>query len=193
MSKTRPPYPRAFRQQMFELVRAGRSPEELGREFEPSAQAIRNRVVQADRDDGRRSDGVTSTERAELHRLRRENRQLRQDPRMRADRPAALPVSPRGPQRGLRVHPGLVQSAPTALGHRLPVTAAIRKKPSATPRSPKSRNRPRIRSNSSPRDRAARPGAAGMRRTAAPTSLPRLLGSGPSKGSAPIDGTSPAS
>ena len=76
MSKTRPPYAPEFRQQMVELVRAGRSPEELGREFEPSAQAIRNWVVQADRDEGRRADGLTSPEREELRRLRRENRQL---------------------------------------------------------------------------------------------------------------------
>jgi transposase len=34
-------------------------------------------VAQADRDDGRRSDGVSSAEREELTRLRRENRQLR--------------------------------------------------------------------------------------------------------------------
>ena len=79
MSKTRPPYAPEFRQQMVELVRAGRSPEELGREFEPSAQAIRNWVVQADRDEGRRADGLTSPEREELRRLRRENRQLRQE------------------------------------------------------------------------------------------------------------------
>ena len=76
MSKTRPPYAPEFRQQMVELVRAGRSPEELGREFEPSAQAIRNWVSQADRDEGRRTDGLTSAEREELRRLRRENRRL---------------------------------------------------------------------------------------------------------------------
>ena len=63
MSKTRARYPPEFRQQMVELVRAGRSPEELAREFEPSAQAIRNWVSQADRDDGGRSDGLTSGER----------------------------------------------------------------------------------------------------------------------------------
>ena len=79
MSKTRAPYPPEFRQQMVELVRAGRSPEELAREFEPSAQAIRNWVAQVDRDEGRRSDGLTSSERDELRRLRRENRQLRQE------------------------------------------------------------------------------------------------------------------
>ncbi len=79
MSNTRPPYPPEFREQMVELVRSGRSPEELAREFEPSAQAIRNWIGQADRNDGRRADGLTSAERDELRRLRRENRQLRQE------------------------------------------------------------------------------------------------------------------
>jgi transposase len=64
---------------MVELVRAGRTAEELSREFEPSAQAIRNWVAQADRDKGRRADGLTSAEREELRRLKRENRQLRQE------------------------------------------------------------------------------------------------------------------
>jgi transposase len=62
---------------MVELVRAGRSPEELSREFEPSAQSISSWVAQADRDAGKRKDGVTSAEREELTRLRRENRQLK--------------------------------------------------------------------------------------------------------------------
>ncbi len=79
MSTARPPYPPEFRDQMVELVRSGRSPEELAREFEPSAQAIRNWVGQADRNEGRRADGLTSAERDELRRLRRENRQLRQE------------------------------------------------------------------------------------------------------------------
>jgi len=64
---------------MVELIRAGRTPDELAREFEPSAEAIRNWVKQADRDDGRRQDGLTTLERDELGRLRRENRQLRQE------------------------------------------------------------------------------------------------------------------
>ena len=79
MPVTRPPYPPEFRRQLVELVRAGRSPEELAREFEPSAQTIRNWVQQADRDEGRRDDGLTTAERAELRRLRRENRQLRME------------------------------------------------------------------------------------------------------------------
>ena len=48
------PYAPEFRRQMIELVRAGRMPEEVAKEFEPSAQAIRNWVAQADRDEGRR-------------------------------------------------------------------------------------------------------------------------------------------
>ena len=55
MPKSRPPYPAAFRQQMVELVRSGRTPGELAREFEPSAEAIRNWVAQAERDAGKRS------------------------------------------------------------------------------------------------------------------------------------------
>src|SRR6516165_12003662 len=77
MSKKRPPYPPEFRRQLIELVRAGRSAEDLAKEFEPSAQTIRNWVAQADRDEGRRGDGLTSAEREELERLRRENRQLK--------------------------------------------------------------------------------------------------------------------
>ena len=49
MPKTRTAYPLAFRQQMIELVRAGRSPEDLAGEFEPTVQTVRNWVAQADR------------------------------------------------------------------------------------------------------------------------------------------------
>ena len=79
MSKTRPPYTPEFRRQIIELVRAGRSPDDLAKEFEPTAQSIRNWVAQAERDGGRRDDGLSSAERDELSRLRRENRQLRQE------------------------------------------------------------------------------------------------------------------
>lgn len=78
MPATRPPYPAEYRARMVALVRAGRSPQELAREFEPSAQAIRNWVRQADIDDGATA-GVTSDEQQELRRLRRENRILREE------------------------------------------------------------------------------------------------------------------
>ena len=61
---------------MIELVRSGRSPESLAKEFEPTAQTIRNWVAQAERDEGRRDDGPTTAERDEINRLRRENRRL---------------------------------------------------------------------------------------------------------------------
>jgi transposase len=77
MPRKHPPYPPEYRRQMVDLVRSGRTPEELAREFEPSAQAIRNWVRQSDLDDGRRNDGMTTEERAELRRLRRENKALR--------------------------------------------------------------------------------------------------------------------
>lgn len=80
MPRTRPPYSPEFRQQMIELVRAGRTPEELSREFEPSSQTIRNWVQQSGGiAEGQREDGLTSAEREELRRLRRENRQLREE------------------------------------------------------------------------------------------------------------------
>ena len=82
MAKIRPPYSSEFRRQLVELVRAGRDPEDLAREFEPTSQSIRNWVAQADRQKGRREDkgdGITAAERDELVRLRRENKQLRME------------------------------------------------------------------------------------------------------------------
>jgi transposase len=79
MPKSHPPYPAEFRQQMVELVRAGRSPAELAREFPCSAQAIRNWVAQEAIDAGKPrpgKEGLTSAEREELARLRRQVRQL---------------------------------------------------------------------------------------------------------------------
>jgi transposase len=79
MPKSHAPYPPEFRQRIIELVRKGKTPEDLARQFEPSAQAIRNWVRQAERDDGRRQDGLTTDEQEELRRLRRENRTLREE------------------------------------------------------------------------------------------------------------------
>ena len=79
MPKTRKPYPDEFKKKLISLVRQGRTPEELARQFEPSAQSIRNWVAQDDRDKGQRADGLTTGERDELQRLRRENERLREE------------------------------------------------------------------------------------------------------------------
>ena len=79
MPKKPPRYPAELRRRLVEMVRSGRSPEELGKKFEPSAQAIRNWVRQADLDEGRRKDGLTSEEHEENRRLRRENKTLREE------------------------------------------------------------------------------------------------------------------
>src|SRR3972149_766754 len=81
MPKSRPPYPAAFRQQMIELVQAGKTPAELSREFGCTAQTILNWVGQAARDQGKLpgKDGLSSAEREELTRLRRENRRLQME------------------------------------------------------------------------------------------------------------------
>ena len=102
MPKSSPPYPEELRRRLVELVRAGRTPEELATKFEPSAQAIRNWVRQADRDDGRRADGLSTEKREELRRLRREVKTLREEreitarPHGRNQRRPATAVRPRG-------------------------------------------------------------------------------------------------
>lgn len=75
MPKSRPPYPAEFRLQMLELVRAGRTPTELAREFPCTARTIANWVAQAARDKGKPppgKEGLTTAEREELSRLRRQ-------------------------------------------------------------------------------------------------------------------------
>ncbi len=79
MPRSRPPYPPEYRQRMVDLVQGGRTPEELSREFEPSAQSIANWVKQTDLDAGTRLDGLTTEEKEELRHLRRENRVLREE------------------------------------------------------------------------------------------------------------------
>jgi transposase len=79
-SNHRPPYPPEYRAEAVRLVReGGRTPRQLSIELGCSEEAIRNWLKQADLDDGRRSDGLTSAERDELRRLRAENRVLRME------------------------------------------------------------------------------------------------------------------
>jgi transposase len=77
MPRTRAPYPAEYRKQMLALVQAGRTPQELAQEFEPTEQTIRTWIKQAAIDGGERRDGPTTEEKQELARLRKEVRQLR--------------------------------------------------------------------------------------------------------------------
>ena len=82
MPKSRPRYPPEFRQQIVELYRAGKSPAELSREFGCTAQTVTNWVGQAAIDEGKPlpgKDGLTTAEREELSRLRRQVRQLQME------------------------------------------------------------------------------------------------------------------
>jgi transposase len=65
---------------MVDLVLAGRDPDDLAREFEPTGQSIRAWVAKASQKEGRQGDAalaLAAPERDELVRLRRENKQLR--------------------------------------------------------------------------------------------------------------------
>jgi transposase len=78
--RSRRAYPPEFRQQIVELYHAGRSTAELARDFGPHPQSIRNWAACAKDDAGEAGKGTLSvSEREELDRLRRENRQLRLD------------------------------------------------------------------------------------------------------------------
>jgi transposase len=82
MPRSRPPYPAEFRQQIVELYRAGRTPRDLSREFGCTAQTVMNWVGQAAIDEGKPlpgKEGLTTAEREELARLRRQVRQLQME------------------------------------------------------------------------------------------------------------------
>ena len=72
-------YPSEYRERLVELVRAGRTPGSLAREFEPTEQTIRNWVRQADLDEGLRSDGLTTEARKEMRCLKRDVKRLRME------------------------------------------------------------------------------------------------------------------
>ncbi len=62
-----------------QCLRGDRSIGQVARDFDLTETAVREWVKQHERDAGQRTDGVTSVEREELHRLRRENRRLQED------------------------------------------------------------------------------------------------------------------
>ena len=79
MPRTRPPYPEQFRREAVELVRkSGRPVKEIAGDLGVTEQSLRNWVKQADVDTGR-AHGVSSEEKEELRRLRREVRVLREE------------------------------------------------------------------------------------------------------------------
>src|SRR3954470_9388267 len=79
MPKTRPAYPPEFRSEAVQMLRAGRTPRELAQSLGVSEQTLRNWRRQDQVDRHERDDGITTDERAELARLRRENQRLRQE------------------------------------------------------------------------------------------------------------------
>lgn len=79
MPKSKPPYAPEFRARIIELARSGRTLSSLAKEFGVTDNSIRNWLRQADIDTGRRTDGLTSEEKQELARLRKENARLREE------------------------------------------------------------------------------------------------------------------
>jgi transposase len=77
MPREKRTYPAEFKRRVVELVRAGRSPGELAKEFEPSPNTILKWATQSDIDEGLRADGLSTAERREFRELRRENKQLK--------------------------------------------------------------------------------------------------------------------
>lgn len=77
MPRTRPPYPVEFRREAIELARmSSKSQRQIAGDLGISDVTLRNWIKQAERDEGRRPDGLSTDEREELHRLRRENQAL---------------------------------------------------------------------------------------------------------------------
>ena len=72
-------YTPEFKRQMVDLARSGRSPASLSKEFGPTAWSISLWVRQDKRDAGKGDGGLTTPEREELWRLRRENRKLKEE------------------------------------------------------------------------------------------------------------------
>ncbi|MYA43157.1 MAG: transposase [Gemmatimonadetes bacterium] len=71
-------YPPEYKERIVELVREARTAGSLSREFEPTEQTIRT-GRQADLDEGRRSDGLTTEVRKEMRELTREVKRLRME------------------------------------------------------------------------------------------------------------------
>jgi transposase len=106
--------PPEFRRHNVELGRARRTPEEPSRGFGPTAQTIHNWVKQADLDEGRSTDGLTTEEREELRRLRRGDKQPKIE-KISSSRPEVSLYVPRS-VRKIRITPGNGPAAITKSG-----------------------------------------------------------------------------
>src|SRR5262245_63776449 len=79
-SKHVAPYPPEFRAEAIRLARTSGKPHaQIARELGMTGETLRLWLKQADVDEGKRSDGLTTDEQEELRRLRRENRILREE------------------------------------------------------------------------------------------------------------------
>ena len=80
MPRTHTVYPPEFRAEAVRLYRtSGRGLKTIAEELGIAQESLRRWAKQQDLDAGRRSDGLTTEEREELRRLRRENRILREE------------------------------------------------------------------------------------------------------------------
>ncbi len=126
MAKSQPRYTPEFRRQMVALHRVGRTFNELAAEFGVTSWSIRQWVKRADRDDGRGDGGLTTAEREELTRLRRENRRLRKSGRFsQKPRPGLRTRSPRH-RSALRIREG-EPGHPLGAGH-VPLAEAFQER-----------------------------------------------------------------
>lgn len=120
-------YPPEFRRQMVELVRAGRKFADLEQEFGCTGWSIRQWVKQAERDAGRGDGGLTSEDRQELSRLRRENRQLKLEREI-LSKAAARFLRKRAPRHrsALRIREG--KPGPKSGGAHVPVAQSLQER-----------------------------------------------------------------
>ncbi len=79
MGKTKPPYSAEFRQEAISLARSSGKPvSQIARDLGVSFESLRHWIKQSEIDSGSRQ-GLTTDEREELRRLRRENQVLQQE------------------------------------------------------------------------------------------------------------------
>jgi len=105
--RTRPPYPPEFRREAIKLVRiSSKSQHQIAEDLGISDVTLRNWIKQAERDEGKRPDGLSTDEREELARLRRENQTLRMERKILRKAALFSPGKPASRRRDLRADRG---------------------------------------------------------------------------------------